>query len=137
MLVNNILDRLKKYKFFQTIDPETFSQMKRYVITGFTGFAIEYALFFSFYYYIFKRFFPAGYPLAKALRKTALIMIWKPIHTAICLRMQLPMWLFFGLIFLSTGFGHSNQKSIFLNSWDSMLSYLFLIYLPPARYYGF
>jgi len=43
----------------------------------------------------------------------------------------------FGLIFLSTGFGHSNQKSIFLNSWDSMLSYLFLIYLPPARYYGF
>jgi len=47
MLVNNILDRLKKYKFFsELLTPETFSQMKRYVITGFTGFAIEYALFF-------------------------------------------------------------------------------------------
>jgi len=68
MLVNNILDRLKKYKFFsELLTPETFSQMKRYVITGFTGFAIEYALFFSFYYYIFKRFFPAGYPLAKSI----------------------------------------------------------------------
>ncbi|GAE89760.1 GtrA family protein [Acetivibrio straminisolvens] len=68
MLITNLLDRLKKYKFFSDLlTPESFSQMKRYIITGFTGFGIEYALFFGFYYYIFKSFFPAGYSLAKGI----------------------------------------------------------------------
>jgi len=71
MLINNLLDRLKKYKFFsELLTPEAFSQMKRYVITGFTGFAIEYALFFTFYYYIFKRFFPFGYSFAKSIAES-------------------------------------------------------------------
>lgn len=66
MLITNLLDRLKKYKFFaELLTPEAFSQMKRYVITGFTGFAIEYFLFLTFDNFVFKRFFPGGYSFAK------------------------------------------------------------------------
>ncbi|NLL05418.1 MAG: GtrA family protein [Clostridiaceae bacterium] len=66
MLFSSLLNRLKKYKFFSDmLTPETLSQMKRYVITGFTGFVIEYSLFNIFYNVIFARFFPIGYSLAK------------------------------------------------------------------------
>ncbi|NMB32850.1 MAG: GtrA family protein [Clostridium sp.] len=68
MLTNNLLEKLKKHKFFsEMLTPESLSQMKRYVITGFSGFAIEYLLFNIFYNFIFKRFFPAGFTLAKSI----------------------------------------------------------------------
>ncbi|HHV29911.1 GtrA family protein [Acetivibrio mesophilus] len=71
MLINNLLDRLKKYKFFsELLTPEAFSQMKRYVITGFTGFAIEYLLFYTFNNFVFKRFFPGGYSFVKGIAES-------------------------------------------------------------------
>ena len=66
MLINNLLDRLKKYKFFSDLlTPEAFFQMVRYVITGFTGFVIEYFLFYTFKNFVFERYLPIGYSLAK------------------------------------------------------------------------
>ncbi|HHX17239.1 MAG TPA: GtrA family protein [Clostridium sp.] len=68
MLIEKILDKLRKYKFFSDmLTPETFSQMKRYVITGFTGFAIEYFLFNIFNELIFVKFPPGGYTPVKEI----------------------------------------------------------------------
>lgn len=67
-MIEKLLDKLKKYKFFSDmLTPETFSQMKRYIITGFSGFAIEYALFNIFNELIFVKFPPAGYSFAKKI----------------------------------------------------------------------
>jgi putative flippase GtrA len=68
ILIEKLLDKLRKYKFFSDmLTPETFSQMKRYVIIGFTGFAIEYFLFNIFNELIFVKFPPGGYITAKEI----------------------------------------------------------------------
>ncbi|NLW27622.1 MAG: GtrA family protein [Hungateiclostridium saccincola] len=68
MLIEKIINRLKKYKVFSDmLTPETFSQMRRYVITGFSGFAIEYFLFNIFNELIFVKFPPGGYTPAKTI----------------------------------------------------------------------
>jgi len=46
--------------------------------------------------------------------------------------MQLPMWLFFGLIFLSTGFGHSNQSQYFKQLGQYAVLFVFNLFATSA-----
>ena len=68
MDISEVLNKLKSNKFVaELLTDEGLEQFKRYVITGFTTFILEYLLFYLFYEIVFTIFTPVGYNLAKRL----------------------------------------------------------------------
>jgi putative flippase GtrA len=72
MFAENVISKLKKHKFFsEFFTPQGFSQFKRYLITGFTGFGLEYFLFMLLLKVVFADTIPPFYGFVKNIMITA------------------------------------------------------------------
>ncbi|TYQ16157.1 UNVERIFIED_CONTAM: GtrA-like protein [Acetivibrio alkalicellulosi] len=72
MFIQCAISKLKQHKFFSDLlKPEVFSQLKRYLITGFSSFSLEYILFRVFNEIIFEKIVPFGFSLVSSVSKNS------------------------------------------------------------------